>query len=102
MRGSSASATGPSRNGISNVPVANPSRGDAPITKGAFGCAARKSAAGNESLMNSGKSMFGIRPVRAMSDDGGLTLTEPGVSVELSTVEPVETRELRDPRLIAT
>ena len=102
--GSSASADGieQERHLEEPPPLWNPSRGEAPITNGAFGCALRNSADGNDSLTNSGRSMSGISPVRVMSDEAGVTLTVPGSSVEISIVEPVETSELSDPRLIAT
>src|SRR5262245_13627974 len=57
---------------------------------------------GYDSLTNSGRSISGIKPVRVMSELGGVALTDPGVSVAISTVDPVETRELSDPLLIAT
>src|SRR5262245_55260905 len=43
-----------------------------------------------------------MRPVLASSDEAGVTLTEPGVRLAISIVDPVETRDDSDPRLIAT
>src|SRR5436853_3842548 len=46
--------------------------------------------------------MFGITPPRVCTEPAGVTLIEPGVSSAISIVEPVDTSELRDPRLRPT
>ena len=57
---------------------------------------------GSDRRENSGRLASGMSPARVMSEPAGVTLTDPGVEVEISIVEPVETSELSEPRLIAT